>query len=95
MEVGDMEKQELHDKLQLASKQIKEAQESIRLAQGSDLHLYNRAEEQLQHAESELESLKSAGTEAIENSQFQQAYEQLHDTRQQVQEAQQNINDVL
>jgi hypothetical protein len=33
--------------------------------------------------------------EATQNPQFQQAFEDLHDTRQQVQEAQQNITDVL
>ncbi|MFC3040506.1 hypothetical protein ACFOGI_09640 [Virgibacillus xinjiangensis] len=86
----------LHQQLQKASHQIDEAQEAIRLAQGQDEELLEKAHDQLQHAEWELQQAQhEAGKEATENPQFQQAYQQLHDTRQQVQEAKQNNHDVL
>nr|WP_306798652.1 hypothetical protein [Oceanobacillus saliphilus] len=86
----------MHEQLQHASQQIKEAQDAILRAQGYDRKLLEQAEQQLQEAEQALQHTQDqAGTEATENSQFQQAYQNLHDTRQQVKEAQQNINDVL
>lgn len=91
-----MAEQNLHQILQQASQQINAAGEAVMQAQGSDPGLLEQAEQQLQQAETELQNAQSqAGTEATENAQFQQAYEQLHDLRQQVQEAQQNNNDVL
>jgi aspartyl/asparaginyl-tRNA synthetase len=86
----------LHEKLQQASRLLKEAQDAVIQAQGQDLQTLEQAENALNQAESELRSVQNqAGTEATENPQFQQAFESLHDIRQQVQEAQQNINDVL
>ncbi|RDW17357.1 hypothetical protein CWR48_14260 [Oceanobacillus arenosus] len=86
----------LHSKLQQASQLIDEAKDNVRLAQGSDLGLLQQAEQQLQQVEQHLQDVKNeSGSEATNNPQFQQAYEQLHDTRQQVQEAQQNNNEVL
>ncbi|RDW19399.1 hypothetical protein [Oceanobacillus chungangensis] len=86
----------LHSKLQQASRLIDEAKDNVRLAQGSDLDLLQQAEQQLQQVEQNLqEAQDQAGREATDNPQFQQAYEQLHNTRQQVQEAQQNNNEVL
>ncbi|MEC5424833.1 hypothetical protein QGM71_15205 [Virgibacillus sp. C22-A2] len=91
-----MEQTNLHGKLQQISQHIAEAQEAVRLAQGSDPQLLLQAQEQLQQAEKELQQTKDLeGTAATENSQFQQAYEQLHDTRQDIQEAQQNNNGIL
>lgn len=91
-----MADQNIHEQLQQASQQIKEAQEAILQAQGYDREILEQAEQQLLQAEQGLQNTQTqAGTEATENAQFQQAYEKLHDTRQQVKEAQQNINDVL
>lgn len=86
----------LHEKLQMTSKMLKDAQQAVIQAQGRDLDTLEQAEAMLNQAEHELRSLQhQAGKEAIENAQFQQAFENLHDIRQQVQEAQQNINDIL
>jgi aspartyl/asparaginyl-tRNA synthetase len=86
----------LHEKLQQASRMLKEAQEAVIQAGGQDLQTLEQAENALNQVESELRAVQNqAGKEATENSQFQQAFESLHDIRQQVQEAQQNINDVL
>ncbi|MBY7143143.1 hypothetical protein KFZ56_08745 [Virgibacillus sp. NKC19-3] len=91
-----MVQQDIHHQLQQVSKQLHEAQATARLAQGSDLSLLEQANQQLSQVERMLQHVQNqAGTEATENAQFQQAYEQLHDTRQQVQEAQQNNNDIL
>ena len=91
-----MTQSNLHQQLQQASQQIKGAKQAVSDAQGSDAELLEQADSQLQQAEHALEQAQNeAGTEATENPQFQQAFEQLHDTRQQVQEAQQNNNDVL
>ncbi|SFA84399.1 hypothetical protein SAMN04488072_102271 [Lentibacillus halodurans] len=93
--VTEAAQQNSHQQLQQASRQIHDAQESARLAQGSDAQLLEQAEQQLQQAEQQLKAAQQAGIEATENPQFQQAYAELHDTRQQIQEAQQNNNDVL
>jgi aspartyl/asparaginyl-tRNA synthetase len=86
----------LHEKLQQASRMLKEAQEAVIQAGGQDLQILEQAENALNQVENELRHVQNqAGTEATQNSQFQQAFESLHDIRQQVQEAQQNINDVL
>ncbi|WP_068675542.1 hypothetical protein [Oceanobacillus sp. Castelsardo] len=86
----------LHEELQRASVQVNAAQEAVIQAQGRDTQVLDQAEQQLKNAEQILRNLQSeAGTEATQNSQFQQAFEELHDVRQQVQEAQQNINDTL
>src|SRR5699024_11237115 len=86
----------LHQQLPPASQQIQGGKRAVSDAQGSDAELLDRAASQLQQADHALEQAQNeAGTEATENPQFQQAFEQLHDTRQQVQEAQQNNNDVL
>ncbi|WP_047986015.1 hypothetical protein [Ornithinibacillus californiensis] len=86
----------MHEKLQQASKMLKEAQQAVIQAQGQDIQTVERAHELLNQAESELQNLQNqAGREAIENSQFQQAFESLHDIRQQAQEAAQNIRDEL
>ncbi|WHX25382.1 hypothetical protein QNH47_14625 [Virgibacillus halodenitrificans] len=91
-----MPNQNLHEQLQSASRQIKEAQDAILQAQGRDAELLQQAHDQLQQAERELKHAQEhSGKTATENPQFQQAYESLHDTRQQVQEAQQNNSDVL
>lgn len=90
-----MENQNLHQQLTEASRQIKEAQEAVIQAQGTNPDLIKQAHDKLQQAEQVLESAQKAGKEATENPQFQQAYEALHDTRQQVQEAHQNNNDLL
>ncbi|MFA1822812.1 hypothetical protein ACDX78_22125 [Virgibacillus oceani] len=96
MEDTFMVPQHLHQILQQASKSIKEAQETAFEAQGSNEEMLDQAVQLLLQGEQELEYARmQAGTEATENPQFQQAYEQLHDTRQQLQEAQQNNNDVL
>ncbi|MFD2043572.1 hypothetical protein ACFSTA_04195 [Ornithinibacillus salinisoli] len=86
----------LHQQLQQASKQIKDAQRAVLEAQGSDPELIHQANELLLQADEILQNAsEQAGIEATENPQFQQAYEELHDIRQQVQEAHQNNNDVL
>lgn len=91
-----MEQQNLHQRLQQASEQIKEAEQAVFQAQGSDHQLLELAQKQLQQAEQVLKSAQNAaGTEATENSQFQHAYEQLHDTRQQIQETKKNNNNIL
>lgn len=88
--------QNLHQTLQQASQQINEAQETILQAQGSNTQLLEQAEQQLKQAEQTLQQAQNqSGAEATDNSQFQQAYKELHDVRQQVQEGLQNINDVL
>lgn len=86
----------LHEKLQQASRMLHEAQAAVIKAQGQDLSTLEEAQNMLEQVESELKNVQNqAGTEATENPQFQQAFEELHDIRQQVQEAQQNITDVL
>lgn len=81
----------LQQKLDQASKQIKDAEECILIAQGSDTTSIQQAHQLLQQAEQLLESTQnSLGAEATENPQFQQAFEQLHNTRQQVTEAKEN-----
>lgn len=88
--------QNLHDELQIASSQVNAAQEAVIQAQGQDAQMLEMAEQALNQAEQVLRGLQDqAGREATENAQFQQAFEELHDVRQQVQEAQQNINDIL
>lgn len=96
MGVNYLEQLNLHQRLQQASGQIKEAGQAVIQAQGSDDQLLELAQKQLQQAEQELKSAQNtAGTEATDNSQFQQAYEKLHDTRQQIQEIKKNNNNVL
>lgn len=96
MEVCLLAHVNLHEKLQQASKMLKDAQQNIIQAQGQDLQLVEEAQSMLEQAENELRNLQhQAGREAIENPQFQQAFEELHDVRQQAQEAHQNINDAL
>lgn len=91
-----MVQKNLHQTLQQASQQIKQAQEAVIGAQGADLKQLEQAEQQLQQAEKDLQNAQNqAGNEITENAQFQQAFEELHDVRQQVKEAQQNNNDVL
>lgn len=91
-----MEQQNLHERLQQASGQIKEAEQAVLQAQGSDDQLLELAQKQLQQAEQLLRSAQNeAGTEATDNSQFQHAFEQLHDTRQQIQETKKNNNSIL
>lgn len=87
--------QNLHQALEQASEQVKTAQESVIQAQGSDAQLLEHAEQQLKHAEHQLEQIQSqAGTEATENPQFQQAYEQLHNIRQQIQDVKHNFKEL-
>lgn len=77
-----------HQKLQQAHKQIISAQQAVLDAQGANNKLIEQAEQQLIQAEQALQALQTnEGTELTENPQFQQAYEELHDIRQQVQEA--------
>ncbi|WP_047982267.1 hypothetical protein [Ornithinibacillus contaminans] len=86
----------LHQKLQQASQLLQEAQQAVVQAAGQDMSLLEQAHQKLEQAERELRNVQNqAGTEATENAQFQQAFEELHDVRQQVQEAQQNSTDVL
>lgn len=95
MEVLNLAQVNMHEKLQQTSKMLKDAQASVLQAQGQNLQRLEQAEELLNQTENELRNLQNqAGTEATENSQFQQAFEDLHDIRQQVQEAQQNIHDI-
>lgn len=76
-----------HQKLQQAHKQIISAQQAVLDAQGANNKLIEQAEQQLIQAEQALQALQTnEGTELTENPQFQQAYEELHDIRQQVQE---------
>ena|SRR5690625_2571342 len=96
MGVNDLEQLNLHQRLEHASEQIKEAGQAVIQAQGSDHQLVELAQKQLQQAEQELKNAQNtAGTEATDNSQFQHAYEQLHDTRQQIQEIKKNNNNIL
>ncbi|WP_077622928.1 hypothetical protein [Sediminibacillus massiliensis] len=86
-----MSNQNLHEQLQQISRHLQEAQSSILEARGTDPELMAQAHEQLQRVEQELQDTQhQSGKEATENSQFQQAYEQLHDTRQQMQQLKQN-----
>ncbi|HAM79707.1 hypothetical protein [Ornithinibacillus bavariensis] len=85
----------LHEKLQRVSEMVNDAQEAVIQAQGQNLHVLEHAYSLLKQAENELKNVQNqAGAEATENPQFQQAFEELHDVRQQVQEAQQNIADI-
>ncbi|MUK90520.1 hypothetical protein GMD78_19370 [Ornithinibacillus sp. L9] len=88
-----MEEQTLHQQIQQASQQIADAQQAFANAQGNNVELLKHANEQLQHAEQALQDAnKLSGEEATRNPQFQQAYQRLHDTRQQMQEAKQKYN---
>lgn len=90
-----MGNQWLHETLQEASRQVKEAQEMVLQAQGADYELLQQAEQQLKEAEQVLrEAQAQSGTEATENPQFQQAFEQLHDIRQQLQDVNQNFKEL-
>lgn len=87
---------ELHDELQRVSRQIKAAQEDILIAQGSNAKIIEQAEMKIQEVRDKLQLLQEKnGREAINHPQFQHAFEELHDVRQQIQEAQQNMNDLL
>jgi len=86
-----MQEQNLHEQIQLAGNKIQEAQEVFQEAQGSNEKLLDQAVQLLMDGERELEQAQNqAGKDATENPQFQQAYEQLHDTRHQLQEVKQN-----
>ncbi|WP_246001165.1 hypothetical protein [Oceanobacillus piezotolerans] len=86
----------IHTELQQASREINEAQEAVLQAQGRDEHLLEQAEQKIKRAADVLQNIQEhGGLEITKNSQFQQAYEELHDVRQQVQEAQQNNHDIL
>lgn len=90
-----MEDNMLHDTLQRASRQVKEAQEMVIRAQGADQHLLEQAERQLKEAELVLQQAQDqSGTETTENPQFQQAYEQLHHIRQQLQDVTHNFKEM-
>jgi glycyl-tRNA synthetase beta subunit len=90
-----MTEQNLHQKLQNASHQIISAQETVIQAQGKDAQLIEQAQQQLREAEHVLESLQNeAGTEATHNAQFQQAFEALHNVREQINEYQDNSNEI-
>ncbi|WP_164218163.1 hypothetical protein [Virgibacillus sp. YIM 98842] len=90
-----MAQQNLHQILQQASKRIHEAQAAMRGAQGSNEILLEEALQLLLQGEQQLEHARQqGGTEATENPQFQQAFEQLHDTRHQLHEAKQNNHDL-
>jgi len=87
---------ELHHQLQQVSKQINEAQAEVLNAQGANLELVEQAEEKIKEARQSLQNIQDEnGKEALENAQFQQAFETLHDVRQQIQEVQQNRHDIL
>lgn len=87
---------ELHQELQQVSSQINQAQEDVLNAQGANMELVEDAEIKIEQARQALQTLQNTnGKEALENTQFQQAFETLHDVQQQIQEAQQNRNDIL
>ncbi|MBB6452714.1 histone-lysine N-methyltransferase MLL2 [Salirhabdus euzebyi] len=86
--------QNLHEQLQLVSHQIQDAQQTVIDSQGSNAQQLENALDQLQQVEKQLQLAKDqAGTEATENPQFQQAYEQLHNIRQQIAEMKQDDNE--
>lgn len=88
------EDRNIHQNLQEASHIIQEAQQTAINAQGTDAEELRRAQEKLERAEQELNQARmQGGLEAVENPQFQQASEQLHDTRQNVQDALQQNRD--
>lgn len=90
-----MQQETLHELLQQASNRIQEAQEAFREAQGSNETFFEQAVRLLTEGEQVLKNAQQqAGTEATENPQFQQAYEQLHDTRQQLQDIKHNNHGV-
>ncbi|SET94124.1 hypothetical protein SAMN05421676_1139 [Salinibacillus kushneri] len=90
-----MAEENLHQQLQQVSKQIDKAEEAVRLSQGTDFQLVQQAKQQLKHAEQNLQNAQDqSGTEATENPQFQQAFEQIHNTRQHIQEVEQHSDDV-
>ncbi|WP_246569590.1 hypothetical protein [Lentibacillus saliphilus] len=77
--------------IQEAHASIKAAQKAIDQAQGSDEDVIEQAQKQLFKAEQTLQGVQaSAGSFANENPQFQQAFEQLHNARGDIQELQQN-----
>ncbi|MRG87139.1 hypothetical protein [Salinibacillus xinjiangensis] len=89
-----MSNQNLHEMLQQASHQIQEANETLIDAQGEDPELIQQAQQQLERVEQELHTAQQqAGQEATENPQFQQAFEQLHNTRQHIQDLRHNNKD--
>jgi hypothetical protein len=89
-----MGSEKLQQTLDQVSQQIQDAQESVILA--TDPKLFDQAWQMLEEAEQELQKAREmAGTDATENPQFQQAYEQIHNIRQRMQEIERNNNDVL
>ncbi|MUV36487.1 hypothetical protein JNUCC1_00289 [Lentibacillus sp. JNUCC-1] len=86
-----MSNQKLTERIQQAHAQIKDTETMIGDAQGSDTSVYDQAIDELNKAEASLKSIQSsAGKSATENPQFQQAYEQLHNLRGDIQELNEN-----
>ncbi|HLR80393.1 MAG TPA: hypothetical protein VK119_07395 [Bacillota bacterium] len=83
-----MEQYDLQQQLQQANELIKKAQSDVGKTQSLDEASLEQAHEQLQQAEFHLEDVqKKAGREATKHPQFQQAFQQLHNMRRQINEA--------
>ncbi|SHH01055.1 hypothetical protein [Virgibacillus chiguensis] len=87
-----MEKQMLHQQLELATQQFTDAYELIQQAKTSG------NEEELMQAQNQLlqvdhllkETKYQAGQDALDNPQFQQTFEKLHNARQEIETYRQN-----
>ncbi len=87
-----MEKQALHQQLELAAQQFTNAYQLIQQAKtnGDEQELL-QAQDQLLQLDHLLKSAQiQAGEEALENAQFQQTFEKLHNARQEIEEFRQN-----
>jgi len=84
-----MTHQNPHQQIQLATQLVQASMESIQRAKDSatvNEQQFQHATEQLQQAEAELrQAQQQFGDQALQNPQFQQTEELLHDLRQQLQ----------
>jgi len=83
-----MAEQNPHEQLQLATEQMQQSMEMIQDAKdaaGKDKQPFENAVSQLKQAEDTLELASDQfGQEVLENPQFQQTMEQIHNLRQQL-----------
>jgi chromosome segregation ATPase len=88
-----MPEENIQQQLVHVSRHMKQAETYMVNAQGANQSLLEQSHQNLDQAENMLEQLQdNLGETATQNPQFQQAYEKLHDTRQQLDETKKNNN---
>jgi hypothetical protein len=87
-----MESQHPHQQIELATEQFTEAYQLLQEAKtNGDEEQLLQAQQQLLQVDSLLKATQyHAGEQALENPQFQQTFEKLHNARQEIEEYRQN-----